>query len=115
MSIAQSHEIIRSNTIMAKELTPIDISSAHDLIRLAEEVRRSGKARLLRRGDEDLAVLSPIPAPPTPLAGVTKSLSPEEDAAFLSAAGSWTGLVDAEELKRTLRDERSDDRPPARL
>ena len=32
---------------MAKELTPVDISNTLDLLRLAEEVRRSGQPRLL--------------------------------------------------------------------
>lgn len=99
---------------MAKELTPIDITTDHDLIRLAEEVRRTGKARLLRRGDEDLAVLSPAPISAKYPGAGTKT-TPEDDAAFLASAGSWKGLVDADSLKRTIRDERSDDRPPVRL
>ncbi len=33
----------------------------------------------------------------------------------LGAAGSWAGLVNSEELKRQLRDERGSHRPPASL
>ncbi|MFN0070811.1 MAG: hypothetical protein ACKVVP_04905 [Chloroflexota bacterium] len=49
---------------MAKEITPIDITNTPELVRLAEEVARNGTARVLRRDDEKLAVLSPIPAAP---------------------------------------------------
>jgi hypothetical protein len=48
---------------MASELTPIDVTDTTDLLRIAEEVRRSGQPRLLRREDEDLAVLMPAEQP----------------------------------------------------
>ncbi len=48
---------------MARELTPIDISDTPDLLRLAEEVAESGKPRVLRRADEDVAVLLPVKKP----------------------------------------------------
>jgi hypothetical protein len=57
-----SRGIIRStkeNAIMARELQPIDISDAPELLRLAEEVRSSRAPRLLRSGDQDVAILIP--------------------------------------------------------
>lgn len=48
---------------MSSELLPVDISQLPDLLRLAEEVKRSGTARALLNGDETVAVLAPpIPA-----------------------------------------------------
>ncbi|MFN0071523.1 MAG: hypothetical protein ACKVVP_08565 [Chloroflexota bacterium] len=98
---------------MAKELPPIDITTDHDLLRLAEEVRRTGEARLLRRGDDDVAVLSPAPGSTTQGAS-SRSPSASPDA-FLSSFGSWADIVDADELKRTIREARSDRRPPVEL
>ena len=49
---------------MAKELKSVDITHTPDVLRLAEEVARSGVPFLLRRDDADIAVLSP--APPVP-------------------------------------------------
>lgn len=47
---------------MSKEIQPINVSDVPELLRIAEEVRASGRPRLLRRDDEDLAML--VPAPP---------------------------------------------------
>jgi len=46
-------------TIMAKELKPIDITHTPEVLRLAEEVARSGVPRVLRRDNQDVAVISP--------------------------------------------------------
>ena len=50
---------------MAKELQPIDVSNVPELLRLAEEVQNSRAPRLLKRGDQDLAVLAPVEPTPT--------------------------------------------------
>src|SRR5437016_14597091 len=50
---------------MAKELQPIDITDVPDVLRLAEEVRTSRVPRLLKRGDQDVAILSPVEASPS--------------------------------------------------
>src|SRR4051812_38992429 len=55
--------MLTRGSTMAKELTPIDVTSTPDLLRIAEEVRRSGQPRLLRRDSEDLAVLMPAAKP----------------------------------------------------
>lgn len=45
---------------MAREVIPVDISETPELIRLVEEVARTGIARLLRRNNQELAVLSAL-------------------------------------------------------
>ena|SRR5688572_32433739 len=99
---------------MAKELTPLDVSAAPDLLRLAEEVRRSGEPRLLRRDHEDLAVLSPV-ASRAPRRG-RRARTPADREAFLSSAGGWKGNVDVDKFLEDNYDSRSrSSRPPIDL
>lgn len=46
---------------MAHEPKTIDIENEPALLRLVEEVRESGKPRLLRIGDANVAILQPLP------------------------------------------------------
>jgi hypothetical protein len=48
---------------MAKEMQPIDITHTPDVLRLAEEVARSGIPRVLRKGGQDVAELRPVSPP----------------------------------------------------
>ena len=99
---------------MARELASIDVSEAPDLLRLAEEVHQTGRARVLRRADEDLAVLSPV-ASPVKRRG--RHIKREADrAAFLSSAGGWEGNVDVDSFLRGNDESRSrSSRPPIEL
>jgi len=45
---------------MITEVQPIDVTESSELLELAEEVRRSGVTRLLKRGEQDLALLTPV-------------------------------------------------------
>jgi hypothetical protein len=99
---------------MAKELTPIDISDTPDLLQLAEEVHRSGQPRLLRREDEDLAVLSPAPMPAKRRARKAKPYTKADDDAFLAAAGAWKDF-DLEEFLKNNEESRRVSRPPVEL
>ena len=45
---------------MTPDAKPIDVTDSAELLDLAEEVRRSGVGRLLVRGDEELALLTPV-------------------------------------------------------
>src|SRR4051812_32967747 len=45
---------------MAKELAPIDISHVPELLRVAEDVRATNTPRVLRRNDEDIAMVVPL-------------------------------------------------------
>jgi len=45
---------------METDVQPIDITDSPEVLRLAEEVRRSGVSRVLMRGGEEVAVLVPL-------------------------------------------------------
>lgn len=45
---------------MARASEPIDISDNPDLLRLVEEVRANHEPRVLRRDNEDVAILRPL-------------------------------------------------------
>ena len=45
---------------MARELQPLDITDQPDLVRLAQEVQATRTARILRRGNEDLVIVTPV-------------------------------------------------------
>jgi hypothetical protein len=87
---------------MAKEMDYIDISSIPDLLRIAEEVRITKKPHVLRRDNEDLAVLTPI----TPARHKAKRTKADYDA-FLAAAGGWKGLVDTDKLIEDIYESRA--------
>ncbi len=74
---------------MAEQPKAIDISDVPDMLRLAEEVHRTGDPRVLRRDGEDLAMVVPMPRPrKTRL----KKPTAADYAAFRSAAGSWADI-----------------------
>ena len=98
---------------MAKELAPIDVTNAPDLLRLAEEVRRTGRPRLIRREDEDLAVLTPVAAPAKRRS--TRGKTEADREAFLSSAGGWRGLVDVDQFLKDIEESRRLTRPPVEL
>ncbi len=99
---------------MARELTPIDISNTPDLLRLAEEVAESGKPRVLRRADEDVAVLLPIKKP-APRRRTGRKKTTEDYAAFRSSAGGWKD-VDVDTLLEDIYESRNiSTRPPVDL
>lgn len=45
---------------MHERAEPIDVSDLPDVLRLADEVQRTGKPRLLKSGDTVIARLSPV-------------------------------------------------------
>lgn len=59
---------------MSAEPQPIDISGSSELLTLAEEVRRSGIGRVLKRGAQELALVTPI-VPPSQAAATTRRRS----------------------------------------
>ncbi len=74
---------------MAEQPKSIDISDVPDILRLAEEVRRAGEPRVLRRDGEDLAMVVPMPRPTKTR---LKKPTAADYAAFRSAAGSWADI-----------------------
>ena len=98
---------------MARELKSVDVSDSPDLLRLAEEVGKTGEARVLRKGRRELAAIVPISArqksPKKP-----RKLTQAQREAFLSAAGSWND-VDTDKLLEEIYAARDLDRPPVDL
>lgn len=85
---------------MAQEREIIDITHNPEMLRLAEEVRRSKTPRVLRANNEDVAVVMPVADLPK---GRSKRVKSDADyQAFLDSAGSWAD-VDTDELKRYIR------------
>ena len=66
---------------------PIDISSVPELIRLAEDVQQTRHPRVLRRANEDIAVLAPLPSPQP-----TAHRSPRSTAAALAIVERTAGI-----------------------
>lgn len=97
---------------MVREAERVDISEMPDVVRLAEEVARTGSRRVLSRDGEAIAVLAPA-RPKRRLKA--KVLTPEQREAFLASAGGWVGLVDAEQLKRDIKAARGSRRKPVEL
>jgi len=96
---------------MAKELKAIDISNVPELLRIAEEVRASNEPRILRRENEDLAILTPTKRPRRSARAKTQA----DYEAFRSAAGSWK-VVDADQLIADIYESRRlSSRPPVEL
>ena len=82
--------------MMAKELRPLDISHTPELLHLVEEIRKGDEPRVLRRGSEDLAILTPLKTLPRRKATRTRTEADHE--ALLSSAGIWDGIVDTDKL-----------------
>ena len=98
---------------MTRELAPIDVSTMPDVARLAQEVARTGRPRVLTQGGTDLAVLSPARPNRRRLKG--KTVTQEDIDAALSVAGAWKDWLDPEEFKRERRELQVHDRPDRQL
>jgi hypothetical protein len=96
---------------MTAEPVYLDISDNAELKALAEEVRRSGRPRVLRAGGREIAVLSPAAAERPTLAdpnNIWAGYDGERVRAALEASvgvGALAG-VDVEKLKRDIRESR---------
>jgi len=79
---------------MAEQPKPIDISDVPDVLRVAEEVRRSGEPHILHGGGEDLAMVVPLPRAKNP---PFKKPTAADYESFRRAVGSWAD-VDTDRL-----------------
>jgi len=93
---------------MVREAQSLDISEMPEVARLADAIARTHTPCVLRRGDQEIAVISPARRRARRRSGMTQA---QRDA-VLASVGGWAGLVDADELKRQLADARSDSTPP---
>jgi hypothetical protein len=98
---------------MATATDAIDISESPELRRLVDGLRASRRSIVLRQGNEDLAVITPVESPePYPWRQPTE----EDYEAFRSAAGSWQGHLDVEQfIKDNYESRRLSSRPPVDL
>ena len=97
-----------------RALKPINISNVPELLRIAEEVRSTNEPRLLRRDNEDLAIL--IPAARGMKRRAPRVRTKADYEAFRSSAGSWKGIVDTDKLiKDIYESRRRSSRPPVEL
>jgi hypothetical protein len=87
-------------TVALVERAVIDATDIPELRRIAEEVRDTGESVVIRSGDEELAVVTPIGR---------RGMQPtsEQIEAAMAAFGGWEGLADGEELKANIREGRS--------
>jgi hypothetical protein len=96
---------------MARTYKPVDISGLPELVRLAEEVRDLDEPRLLRVGEDDIAVL-------VPLRGASRKQRRKTEAelnATRSAAGSWADIDTDQLVEDIYARRRISDRPPVEL
>ncbi len=101
--------------MMRREDEPVDVTASPELQRLAEEVRRTGKPRLLRREGEALAMIVPLPMKASrPLE--KRALTTQDVEAFRAAAGTWSD-VDVDRFLTEVYAARDvpDERPPVEL
>jgi hypothetical protein len=98
-----------------REDEALDVSASPELLRLAEEVRSTGRPRALQRGGETLAVIVPFPEA-SGRQRRWRAPTAQDVAAFRSAAGSWADvgveafLADVYAARDVL-----DERPPVEL
>lgn len=78
-----------------KDHEPIDISNMPEVKRLVEEAHQAREPVVLQNDDEVVAEIVPIDARSK---RPVRKRTQEGREAFLSAAGSWKGLVDADQL-----------------
>jgi hypothetical protein len=98
---------------MAREtISSIDISDAPELLRLAEEVRRSGKPRVLRHRAEELALLTPLRRRAK---GAGQPTAEQTRQALLASAGSWRDVDIDAFLAENRRSREQQTRPPVEL
>lgn len=93
---------------MAEQPKSIDITDIPDMLRLAEEVRRVGEPRVLRRDGVDLAMVVPLPR--AMKARLTKPTA-EDLEAFRQAAGSWADIDTDKLIEDIYRARREGTRP----
>jgi hypothetical protein len=100
---------------MPEHAEPLELGDASELLRVAEEVRRSHTSRLLRHAGEDLAIVVPVAHPSkTRRRGREKTAADFE--AFRRSAGSWKDLVDTDKLIEDIYESRRiSTRPPVDL
>jgi hypothetical protein len=99
---------------MAREMIPVDVTHAPEILRLAEEVRSSKIPRVLRGNGEEIAVLTPL-SPARKRGKRSKTYAKADDEAFLAAAGGWSNFDVDKFIKGNEESRRRSSRPPVDL
>jgi predicted RNase H-like nuclease len=104
-------------TVTQEAAQPINIStlSLTELLRVVEEVRatKEPRALVLQQDTEPVAMLTPMPVVKK---RPRRAHSPEAILeAVRATAGVWKDLVDGEQLKKDIKEERGDSRPAVTL
>lgn len=85
---------------MAEESEIIDVDNEPVLMRLLDEINASGHARILRRGNENVALMTPLKSSELARYGPGRIKTEADLQAFRDAAGGWHGKLDIEAFKR---------------
>lgn len=93
-------------------IVALDISRSPDLMRLAEQVEKTGRAQILKHGNKQIAKVTPIKKRPIKaLDTVGSNLD-----AFRSAAGGWKEIVDVDKFLKDIYKSRDISvHPPVKL
>jgi hypothetical protein len=89
---------------MASEFVPIDVTDSPELSRLAERVRSSGRSHVLKRGDEEMVVVSPTPQRRPAQSRRRRSAAALRHATLESTAGSLEPATRTEDFEAMIRD-----------
>ncbi|HEY7062822.1 MAG TPA: hypothetical protein VII06_15200 [Chloroflexota bacterium] len=95
---------------MSAETTYVDASGDPVLSRLVQEVRDTNQARIIRLGNEDVAIIAPIRRRPK-----GRTLSEADRQAFLDSLGGWKDVDTDRLLDDIYAARRVSDRPPVEL
>ena len=96
---------------MSEALPAINVDDRPELKDLVRCLIERAEPIVLRSGNQDVAVLTPLP---TAIRGLPRP-SPEQVEVAMSAVGRWRGLVDVDALKEQWRAARGSNRPPIDL
>ena len=99
---------------MLRKPNSIDVSRIPELLRIAEQVGKSREPRILRRDQEELAVVMPLARIPRRRRRV-RVRTKEDLEAFSSAAGGWKDLDTDKIVEEIYEDRRRSIRPAPEL
>jgi hypothetical protein len=90
----------------------IDVSDFPELKRIVEEAQKRQEPIVLRRGDQEIAIVTAI----RPITNRTSgALTQEQFDTVMSAAGSWEDLIDVDEFLDEIYASRGSKRAPVEL
>jgi len=107
--------VLKERVMALPAARTLDVSDSDDLRRVVEAARASGQPLVLRVGNDNVAILTPLIDGDRAGRSSRRAKTPADRGAFRSAFGGWKGLVDGEELKRQAFASRGSNRPLVEL